>query len=84
MYDGHQSDCNNEPLEFRTSSVMARDKISLNNAIVLNRKINNYSIVHTELTSRSLVDGEIFKLVGNTKEVGVGVCVESCFLEKKV
>merc|ERR1740124_798176 len=80
VHNSHKPACNHVPLVFRTSRVMERGKISLKNAIVINSKSN---IIHTELTSRSLVDGEGFKLVGNTREVGVGVCVETCHLEKK-
>ena len=37
--------------------------------------------VHVELTSRSLEDGETFKIKGNKLQVGVGLCVETCDLE---
>jgi len=37
--------------------------------------------VHTELTSRSLEDGDTFILRGSRLQVGVGLCVETCDLE---
>ena len=33
------------------------------------------------MTSRSLQDGDTFKIVGSRQQVGVGVCIESCELD---
>ena len=80
--ENEPSACKNTTLVFRSSKVMSRGKISLKNAIKVNDKKNN--LIHTELTSRSLRDGERFELVGQTKKIGVGLCVESCAFENKI
>jgi len=56
---------------------MSKGRISLKNAIGI-----NYNHLHMELTSRSIHDGETFKLIGDTQELGVGLCIETCLLEK--
>jgi len=72
--------CKNTPLVFRSSKTMSKGTISLKNVIGLNDVPNGR--IHKELTSRSIHDGETFKLIGHTQKLGVGLCIETCILEQ--
>ncbi len=71
------------PIKFRAATNSWDDKISTPNYIQVNR--GGWTHVHCESTSRTLEDGDTFKIRGNKGfgGIGVGLCIETCQLETK-
>ena len=82
VYDPLSYDSQCRSLGFRVANNVWNGKESSFDRIEVSG--GGWNKIHAEFTSRILNDGEFFTVIGSKKQVGVGLCIDSCSMESGV